>query len=155
MLHTRRCAQRRGERVITSRLGAHVAAALATPCERVRASGVPLSSGAWYPSQPQNIFLGANDTVKIGDFGVSRLLNGSADLATTVVTTSPSAAFAPAPSRRSCSKRNTLEPLSPCSARLRHPGSRATVSLVRRASRRAVSMRGLAERPSRPALPAR
>lgn len=36
-------------------------------------------------SQPQNIFLGAHDTVKIGDFGVSRLLTGSADLATTVV----------------------------------------------------------------------
>ena len=35
--------------------------------------------------KPHNIFLGANDTVKIGDFGVSRLLSGSRDLATTVV----------------------------------------------------------------------
>lgn len=35
--------------------------------------------------KPHNIFLGANDTVKIGDFGVSRMLSGSADLATTLV----------------------------------------------------------------------
>jgi hypothetical protein len=35
--------------------------------------------------KPHNIFLSADDSVKIGDFGVSRMLSGSADLATTLV----------------------------------------------------------------------
>ena len=35
--------------------------------------------------KPHNIFLGADDTVKIGDFGVSRVLSETANLATTLV----------------------------------------------------------------------
>jgi len=35
--------------------------------------------------KPHNIFLGENDTVKIGDFGVSRLLSNAREMATTVV----------------------------------------------------------------------
>ena len=35
--------------------------------------------------KPHNIFLGAGDVVKVGDFGVSKLLGGSRELATTVV----------------------------------------------------------------------
>jgi NIMA (never in mitosis gene a)-related kinase len=35
--------------------------------------------------KPHNIFLGENDVVKIGDFGVSRQLNSSRDMAQTVV----------------------------------------------------------------------
>ena len=35
--------------------------------------------------KPQNLFLGSDGSIKIGDFGVSRILSSSRDLATTVV----------------------------------------------------------------------
>ena len=35
--------------------------------------------------KPHNVFLGAGDVVKVGDFGVSKLLGGSRELATTMI----------------------------------------------------------------------
>ena len=37
--------------------------------------------------KPQNIFLTANNTVKIGDFGISKVLEGTTQVAMTVVGT--------------------------------------------------------------------